>query len=837
VRGMLSGDRITVLAHSAARLAKLWAADGSIRGYDDAKYFAARSELVADVRAASALLSRLEHDQRSAIVRGQYRGDAIAQQVDPEFKPGAVRRIKAAFEDAPLHLVLIEVDEFRPQGADPVADPVACVDQFVNEKMPAEFRGISYHWQLSGSAGHAKNAGVLKAHVWFWLAQPVTSTSLKAWAARAALPIDASVFNTVQLHYTAAPNAEQGVSIPVPVRSGFVEGLFGDEVVIAIEPAGDDEPANLDERALMALQPTLGWTIAELRDYLADCDANASRDNWLHALMAAHHEFGGSADALEVVNAWSATAAKYAGRNDVEERWRSFGRNGSSTITGRWLLKWRGECLAGTRPDAGRVDMTDSGNANALFEETRGDLRYIVERKCWMWWDGCTWMVDESGAAARRAGLGVAERYLKLAKGKEAEAGNAAGEDRKRLLKLAESFRSWAAHCRNRNGLDNMLTMAARDERFAVSVERLDQDRLVLGVANGVVDLRTGELRAGSRDDLITKRSPFAYRPGAQCPRFRQFVDEITGEPAGGGQIMRRPALAAYAQRAIGHCATASVAEHKMFVAVGDGSNGKSVLLDMLSEVLGAYVALIPPEAMMSSSRDTDGERPTPFARNLAGARLAISSEARDGQKLSAAWIKRTTGDGRLTARGLHENPYSFATTHKLILLTNHQPPMDHLDEAARGRVHVWPFDMRWNRPGLPRRDPNLPDGDKALMDKLRAEGEGILAWIVEGAAAYLRDGLEPPAEVSAKTLDYFDQQDAFSQWLATMERCAAKAGTAAMALFNQFHQWAVGEGVSTPSPSTARAFANALQARGIDRERASAGTLWGLRCAAADLF
>jgi putative DNA primase/helicase len=559
-------------------------------------------------------------------------------------------------------------------------------------------------------------------------------------------------------------------------------------------------------------------------------------------MLKSLEQAGRPADALALAHEFSATGAGYVAA-EVDRKWQQLDPH-SVTYKSLFAIAaddgWVNPRKAANdpeRPDGGRVDMTDSGNANALFEETRGDLRYIVERKCWMQWGGCAWTVDESGAIARRAGLHVAERYLTLAKRMEAEAENAVGDDRKRLLKLADSFRAWAMHCRNSAGLDRMFKEAARDDRFAVSVAQLDQDRWALGVANGVVDLRTGKLRDSSRDDFITKRSPYAFKPDAQAPRWNTFSPEITGLPAPGASFTPRPDLATYLHRAIGYWATGAVNEHKMFVFSGAGSNGKSVLVDVLAEVLGPYCVLIPPDAMMSSSHSADGERPTPFARNLAGARLAFGSEAKEGQKLNAAWVKKQTGDAKLTARGLHENAFTFPVTHKLALLTNHEPRLDHMDDATRGRLHIVPFDMRWNRPGLPSRDASLPDGDKHLMQKLMAEAEGILAWIVRGAVAYARDGLEPPAEVAAKTLDYFEQQDGFSQWLHGMERCPAKDGTAAAVLFGYFGSWCVGEGIGNPSPSTPHAFGKALQALGIERARPSSGTVWGLRAGGADAF
>jgi len=591
--------------------------------------------------------------------------------------------------------------------------------------------------------------------------------------------------------------------------------------------ARSGEAAGAD--ALMRLSPTQGLSREQIATLLADVPNDVDYDQWVAVGMALHHETNGQG--FDLWDAWSRTSPKYTTEQYGRNRWESFGRyTGGNHVTIASVQKLAREARGADRPDGGRVDMTDAGNVNALYEETRGDLRYIVERRHWMRWNGQTWRIDESGSAAAGAAQAVAERYLREAKRLEADADRAAGEDRKRLVKLAESHRAWANRCRNRTGVDNMLSLAARDDRFTINVSELDQDRWALGVFNGVVDLRTGQLRPSGRDDFITKRSPLAFNAAAKAPRWERFVDEITALPAPGGRFMFRPELADYLRRAVGYWATGSVQEQKMFVCVGEGSNGKSVLFDVLAEVLGPYGVAIPPDAMMATGRDADGERPTPFARSLAGARLAYGSEAKEGQKLNAAWVKKQTGDAKLTARGLHENAFTFEITHKLALLTNHEPHLDHMDQAARGRIHTIPFDVRWNRPGVPSRDPRLPDGDKGLMQALRAEAEGILAWMVRGAVAYARHGLEPPQEVAARTLAYFQEQDAFAQWLATMERCPAKGGTGAQALFVAFQAWCVGEGISDPAPATQRAFSKALQMQGIESVRVASGSSWGLR-------
>ena len=124
---------------------------------------------------------------------------------------------------------------------------------------------------------------------------------------------------------------------------------------------------------------------------------------------------------------------------------------------------------------------------------------------------------------------------------------------------------------------------------------------------------------------------------------------------------------------------------------------------------------VLPSDALMVPRHHVDAERPTALAATLAGARFVVASETREEQRLNVAMIKAHTGDREMTARRMRENPFTFTISHKAWLLTNHTPVLDHLDDAIKGRLHLAPFDRRWNRPGHTDRNPALPDGDKEL--------------------------------------------------------------------------------------------------------------------------
>jgi hypothetical protein len=254
---------ITLLqARQGRAMCKRWLADGKIAGYDRARHLYVKTETVDNTLSAlSAVLSRIEKNPAVCVVRGRFRGHDHAVSLDtlpdletgepikvvePTAKGPAYLRRGECFEDVPVQWLCHDIDKYKPDGIDPVADPVAAIDQFIAKHLPAEFQLAGYHWQLSNSAGAPGNEGTLKAHVYWCLTEPRTDAEINAWAfgTGVAEHVDITLFRRVQVHYTAAPMADAGVVIPVPVRSGLVHGLDGDEVRLVLTQGMIDAAAS-----------------------------------------------------------------------------------------------------------------------------------------------------------------------------------------------------------------------------------------------------------------------------------------------------------------------------------------------------------------------------------------------------------------------------------------------------------------------------------------------------------------------------------------------------------------------------------------------------------------
>ena len=247
IRPRTAPTALPCCAAAARYWTKVWT-DAGIDGYQNVLQVQVAEREVSDIHQLSALLTELEEDPRQCIVRGGFVGRDTSDRMLPrlleadrnagkearEPKPGFTLRRGVLFPDRPLHMLMIDIDKFQPTLGDPVADPEMAIDEFIAMQLPAAFHDITYHWQLSCSAGSSGNERVLKAHVWFWLAVPRSSAEMYAWA-EATPGVDKSLMHIVQVHYTAAPIFHDGIADPVPRRSGLRRGANGDEVHLSLD--------------------------------------------------------------------------------------------------------------------------------------------------------------------------------------------------------------------------------------------------------------------------------------------------------------------------------------------------------------------------------------------------------------------------------------------------------------------------------------------------------------------------------------------------------------------------------------------------------------------------
>jgi len=347
-----------------------------------------------------------------------------------------------------------------------------------------------------------------------------------------------------------------------------------------------------------------------------------------------------------------------------------------------------------------------------------------------------------------------------------------------------------------------MIEAARSEPGIPITLEELDQRPWLLNVMNGTVHLRTGELHQHDPNNLLTNLAPTEYHSEAICPRWLQFLDEV---------MASNDAMIGYLQRALGLSLSGSTREDVFFILHGSGANGKTTFMETIRSVVGDDYAQQAPIEMLLARRP--GGIPSDIAR-LRGARFVTATEIPEGRRLDEAITKHLTGHDTITARHLYGEWFQFTATHKLWIATNHRPVIRETSLAMWRRIHLVPFTVT-----IPE-----PNQDKELLEKLKAEAEGILAWMMEGCLAWQRNGLGTPHEVHQATADYQAEMDTLGSFLndcCTMESTAkARAGQ----LYARHREWCESNGERA---LTSRAFKDGLVERGLKAGRDQRGRFY----------
>lgn len=389
------------------------------------------------------------------------------------------------------------------------------------------------------------------------------------------------------------------------------------------------------------------------------------------------------------------------------------------------------------------LGMTDHDNAEAIvaYAKARGLRLAHTASHGWLIYDGTVWVPRADSRVRQLAGaLG---KYVRQVAGAALSAGS---EDRATLYKKFTRGFLMAA------GVDRALRVAETLPGVLADAADFDAHPDLLGVGNGVVDLRTGVLRPMKPEDRITKRLAVNYDPAATAPRWDKFLTEIFVDED--GNTARD--VVDYVQGLIGYGATGHTSEQCFTVLNGSGSNAKSTFVGILGEVFGEISVATP---FSTFEEKKSGGIPNDLAA-LKGARFVMANESDVNQRMSEATLKAVTGEDVIAARFMRAEFFTFKPSFLLFLVSNHLPRFIGQDDGIWRRVRL----IEFRRKFLPH------EQDRGLGARIASEeAEGVLAWTVEGAKAWYANGrrlAESPTIVAASQ-GYREDSDALGPFLA----------------------------------------------------------------------
>jgi putative DNA primase/helicase len=342
--------------------------------------------------------------------------------------------------------------------------------------------------------------------------------------------------------------------------------------------------------------------------------------------------------------------------------------------------------------------------------------RYVwVSGLGWMRYDGRVWKRVPDDHVAEQVRLDLIKQYEREAK---------AGATVSWLMKLSQTLaagriRALAGMCRG------ILLVDAAD---------FDAHPDLLNAANGVVDLRTGQLHPHDPELFLTKITKVAYVPGATSSDWDTALEALP------------PEVTEWMQTRIGQAATGYPTPDDILpVSQGGGANGKTTFFGGIQCALGDHAVVVPERVLMANPSDHPTELMT-----LRGARLALIEETPETRHLSVKRLKDTVGQPVMTARYIRQDNVTWECTHSLFVTTNYRPRVDEVDHGTWRRLALVRFPYTFSQSADTSTNPMARPSVPGLRERLRNGGQGqheaVLDWIVQGARRwYGNDRVLPP--------------------------------------------------------------------------------------------
>ena len=384
----------------------------------------------------------------------------------------------------------------------------------------------------------------------------------------------------------------------------------------------------------------------------------------------------------------------------------------------------------------------DTGNADRFTDIFKDRVLYSYTNKGWYIYDGKRWLFDTLGRindyfeqsieVMKKQGMTTNIPMLE----------NETSEDyQKRLKAIRTAYEKHLTYSRSNRG--TVAGVKQSMHKNSVDISEFDGNDMLINLENSVYDMVSGINIPHDATLKFTKKANVNYDESKKCPRWEQFLREIFNDDKD---------LIKWIQKALGYSLTGKTSEQVMFILNGNGRNGKSVFLDVVSHIFGDYRTNIQPDSLMvKNSQGANSD----IAR-LKGARFVTTVESNDGMRFNEGLVKQLTGGDTVTARFLHANEFEFTPKFKVWMATNHRPIIRGTDKGIWRRIRLIPFEREFTEEEV----------DLDLTSKLLAESDGILQWMLKGLEMWQKERLGMCEKILMANKEYRQEMDVVSTFI-----------------------------------------------------------------------
>lgn len=285
-------------------------------------------------------------------------------------------------------------------------------------------------------------------------------------------------------------------------------------------------------------------------------------------------------------------------------------------------------------------------------------------------------------------------------------------------------------------------------EEHRKAIKQLDETKgNKINIKSGIMDLETLEIKPYEKSDFCFHKLPFDYIKEPSCPAFAKFLTssmnfEQECEPNDFKEVMQ------FIQEWMGYTLIPGNPFHKALILYGSGRNGKGVLMNIWSHILGEYNV---------SSVDIKGINDGDTVFMTKNKLVNFSGDIQTGQQLDTGVIKSAIAGEKVVVNEKYKPQYDMNFTAKLIIACNDLPYIRSVGAAIKERFYLLPFIRIFEE----------NERDPYLKDKLKKEAAHIFSWAVNGLRRLMERGyFVPPQRSLLSSSDYLKSHDSIGMWL-----------------------------------------------------------------------
>ncbi|SFM20492.1 DNA primase family protein [Salibacterium qingdaonense] len=307
-------------------------------------------------------------------------------------------------------------------------------------------------------------------------------------------------------------------------------------------------------------------------------------------------------------------------------------------------------------------------------------------------------------------------------------------------------------------------------------VVQMNPDTQRINIKNGMLDLYHEKLVPHDPGYLSTVQIPITYNAGASCPQFRKFLFDVFENDQERVDLI---------QELMGYCFLPEVKIQKAFFFVGSGSNGKSVLAEIIRHLIGtANVSNVSLDELKSRFG----------MQNLPGKFVNISSENEVTKKFNTQTFKMVTGGDAVNVERKYQDSFNTHLPTKLLILLNHMVDTDDMTEGFYRRLQIIPFHKEYKELKAGEAPvEGVSYMDKDLTNKLLQELPGILNFALQGLSRLRANDFNlTQSQVSDEALrDYKASQNPLVEYFNERVYSKPEASVLRSEFKKDFAQWA----------------------------------------------